>query len=104
MRMTIALASVFVSATAFLAPSINSPAAARDLEPGISELSARGGARARAVHAGPRAGVRAGGVRAGGVGAVRAGTVAAPTTTVVAPSTVGVGVRAGGVRAVRHRR
>lgn len=43
MRIAIAAATVLVSATALLVPSINSAASARDVENGISELSARRG-------------------------------------------------------------
>ena len=98
MRIAIAAASVFVLATVCLVPA--TPAAARDVENGISDLSARGGTAYRGARGvrGPRAGV---GVRAVGV---PASTVGAPTTTIVAPSTVGVGVRATDRVGVRARR
>jgi hypothetical protein len=73
MRIVIAAATVLVSAAALLAPSIGSAASGRDVENGISELSARGGGAYRGAR-----GFR--GPRVDGVG-VRAGTT-------------GVGVRA----------
>ena len=81
MRMAIAAATLLVSATALLAPSINSAASARDVETGISEVSARGGVAYRGAR-----GVR--GPRTDGVG-VRSGTTGVgvrdrvPNTTIM---------------------